>query len=136
MEVSPETASWAADEFIDYFSHMGNIEDYMRFVKMQVISGTSRLFSLKDEFLNEDIHPEDMDFEIVRVGSNKYTGGPGRVSQETFNDLLASVSSQKIDSSPHERSESSTGEQAVCHQDSCIQMVAMVQSQIPSLHGD
>ena len=93
MEVSPETASWAADEFIDYFSHMGNIEDYMRFVKMQVISGTSRLFSLKDEFLNEDIHPEDMDFEIVRVGSNKYTGGPGRVSQETFNDLLASVSS-------------------------------------------
>ena len=93
MEVSPETASWAADEFIDYFSHMGNIEDYMRFVKMQVISGTSRLFSLKDEFFNEDIHPEDMDFEIVRVGSNKYTGGPGRVSQETFNDLLASVSS-------------------------------------------
>ena len=93
MEVSPETASWAADEFIDYFSHMGNIEDYMRFVKMQVISGTSRLFSLKDEFFNEDIHPEDMDFEIVRVGNNKYTGGPGRVSQETFNDLLASVSS-------------------------------------------
>ena len=93
MEVSPETASWAADEFIDYFSHMGNIEDYMRFVKMQVISGTSRLFSLKDEFFNEDIHPEDMDFEIVRVGSNKYSGGPGRVSQETFNDLLASVSS-------------------------------------------
>ena len=93
MEVSPETASWAADEFIEYFSHMGNIEDYMRFVKMQVISGTSRLFSLKDEFFNEDIHPEDMDFEIVRVGNNKYTGGPGRVSQETFNDLLASVSS-------------------------------------------
>lgn len=93
MEVSPETASWAADEFIEYFSNMGNIEDYMRFVKMQVISGTSRLFSLKDEFFNEDIHPEDMDFEIVRVGNNKYTGGPGRVSQETFNDLLASVSS-------------------------------------------
>ena len=86
-------ASDAADILIEYFSHMGNIEDYMRFVKMQVISGTSRLFSLKDEFFNEDIHPEDMDFEIVRVGSNKYSGGPGRVSQETFNDLLASVSS-------------------------------------------
>jgi len=86
-------ASDAADILVEYFSHMGNIEDYMRFVKMQVISGTSRLFSLKDEFFNEDIHPEDMDFEIVRVGSNKYSGGPGRVSQETFNDLLASVSS-------------------------------------------
>ena len=27
---------------------------------------------MKDEFFNEDIHPEDMDFEIVLVGSNKY----------------------------------------------------------------
>ena len=96
IQFKEDDASDAADILIEYFSHMGNIEDYMRFVKMQVISGTSgtgRLFSLKDEFFNEDIHPEDMDFEIFRVGSNKYTGGPGRVSQETFNDLLASVSS-------------------------------------------
>ena len=93
MIISERDAVWAADEFIKYFSQMGNIEDYMRFVKMQVISSTSRLFSLKDEFFNEDLHPEDMDFEIVRVGSNKYSGGPGRVSQETFNELLASVSS-------------------------------------------
>ena len=92
MIVSEETAAWAADEFINYFSHMGNIEDYMRFVKMQVVSGTSRLFSLKDEFFNEDVHPEDMDFEIVRVGG-KVKGGSLQVSQEYFTELLASVSS-------------------------------------------
>jgi len=92
MIVPEEFAQLAADEFIKYFSHMGNIEDYMRFVKMQVVSGTSRLFSLKDEFFNEDIHPEDMEFEIVRVGG-KVKGGSLQVSQEYFTDLLAAVSS-------------------------------------------
>ena len=92
MIVSEETAVWAADEFIKYFSHMGNIEDYMRFVKMQVVSGTSRLFSLKDEFFNDDIHPEDMEFEIVRVGG-KVKGGSLQVPQEYFTELLAAVSS-------------------------------------------
>ena len=92
MIVSEETAVWAADEFIKYFSHMGSIEDYMRFVKMNVVSGTSRIFSLKDEFFNEDIHPEDMDFEIVRVGG-KVKGGSLQVSQEYFTELLAAVSS-------------------------------------------
>ena len=92
MIVPEEFAQLAADEFIKYFSHMGNIEDYMRFVKMQDVSGTSRLFSLKDEFFNEDIHPEDMEFEIVRVGG-KVKGGSLQVSQEYFTDLLAAVSS-------------------------------------------
>ena len=92
MIVPEEFAQLAANEFIKYFSHMGNIEDYMRFVKMQVVSGTSRLFSLKDEFFNEDIHPEDMEFEIVRVGG-KVKGGSLQVSQEYFTDLLAAVSS-------------------------------------------
>ena len=33
MIISRNDAIWAADEFIKYFSHMGNIEDYLRFVK-------------------------------------------------------------------------------------------------------
>ncbi len=96
IQFSEQDASDAADEFIEYFSHMKNIEDYMRFVKMKVVSesrGSAQLYSMKDEFFNEDILPQDMDFEIVRVGNNKYTGGPGRVSQDTFNQFLASVSS-------------------------------------------
>jgi len=92
MIVSGEVAQWAANEFIRYFSHMGNIEDYMRFVKREVISGYNPLFSLKDEFFNTDLHPEDMDFDIVRVGG-VVKGGHRQVSQETFTELLAAVSS-------------------------------------------
>jgi len=92
MIVSEEVAKWAANEFIQYFSHMGNIEDYMRFVKKEVISGYNPLFSLKDEFFNADLHPEDMDFDIVRVGG-AVKGGHRQASQETFTELLAAVSS-------------------------------------------
>ena len=92
MIVSEETAIWAADEFIKYFSNMGNIEDYMRFVKKEVISGKNTLFSLKEEFFNSDVHPEEMEFEIVRVGG-RVKGGRRQVSQETFTDLLSAVSS-------------------------------------------
>lgn len=92
MIVSEEVAQWAANEFIQYFSHMGNIEDYMRFVKKEVISGYNPLFSLKDEFFNTDLHPEDMQFDIVRVGG-VVKGGHRQASQETFTELLAAVSS-------------------------------------------
>ena len=37
MILSDDVAVWAADEFIKYFSQMGNIEDYLRFVKKEVI---------------------------------------------------------------------------------------------------
>jgi hypothetical protein len=101
MIISGQEVNWkehqpflnnAADNFIQYFSHMRNIEDYIRFVKMEVISGKNTLFSLKDEFFNEDIHPEDMQFEIVKVGG-KVEGGRMQVSQEVFTELLTSVSS-------------------------------------------
>jgi hypothetical protein len=84
--------STSADKFIQYFSRMGNIEDYIRFVKMEVINGKNTLFSLEDEFFNSDIHPEDMEFEIVRVGG-AVKGGHRQVSQEIFTELLAAVSS-------------------------------------------
>jgi hypothetical protein len=84
--------SMSADKFIQYFSRMGNIEDYIRFVKMEVINGKNTLFSLEDEFFNSDIHPEDMEFEIVRVGGI-VKGGHRQVSQEIFTELLAAVSS-------------------------------------------
>ena len=51
------------------FSQMGNIEDYLRFVKEADQESTSSLAPLHDEFFNEDIHPEDMEFDIKFVGS-------------------------------------------------------------------
>jgi hypothetical protein len=101
MIISEQDVNWeeyqdylstSADKFIQYFSRMGNIEDYIRFVKMEVINGKNTLFSLEDEFFNSDIHPEDMEFEIVRVGG-AVKGGHRQVSQEIFTELLAAVSS-------------------------------------------
>ena len=86
MIVSEEVAQWAADEFINYFSHFTNIEDYLRFVKKEVISSSSSLVSLEDEFFNEDIHPQDMEFDIKFVG-NRFQGG---VPQEHYVNLFES----------------------------------------------
>ena len=54
--VPSEVADWAADEFIDYFKHFTTIEDYLRHVKREVLQKPTTLMSMKDEFLNEDIH--------------------------------------------------------------------------------
>jgi len=89
MIVSEETAVWAADEFIKYFSHMGNIEDYLRFVKKEVIKGTNTLAPLHDEFFNEDIHPEEMEFNIRFIGDRFHQALP----QDHYNTLLKVVSS-------------------------------------------
>ena len=86
MIVDENTAVWAADEFIDYFKNFTSIEDYLRFVKMEVISSLGSLDSLHDEFLNVDIHPQDMEFKIVRVGK-------GGLDQKVYDRLLAVTSS-------------------------------------------
>jgi hypothetical protein len=94
MIISESDAVWAADEFIGYFGKFRTIEDYVRLTKEAAIGkrGAS-LFSLKDEFFNEDIHPEDMDFEIKFVGSRFQQSVP----QEYFYELLTATSSHVIE---------------------------------------
>jgi len=94
MIISNDGAIWAADEFIKYFSQMGNIEDYLRFVKKEVIKSTSSLASLHDEFFNEDIHPQEMEFDIKFVG-NRFQQS---VQQEHYSNLLKAVSSHNNES--------------------------------------
>jgi len=94
MIISEYDAAWAADEFIDYFGHLTSIEDYLRFVKKEVIRQRNTLFSLKDEFFNEDIHPEEMEFEIRFVG-NRFEDS---ISQDHYVNLLAAVSSHNNES--------------------------------------
>jgi len=89
MIISNDDAVWAADEFIKYFSQMGNIEDYLRFVKKEVIKSTSSLAPLHDEFFNEDIHPQEMEFDIKFVGARFQQSVP----QEHYGNLLRAVSS-------------------------------------------
>ena len=94
MIISNDDAVWAADEFIKYFSQMGNIEDYLRFVKKEVIKSTSSLASLHDEFFNEDIHPQEMEFDIKFIG-NRF---PQSIPQEHYVNLLRAVSSHNNES--------------------------------------
>ena len=94
MIISETDARWAADEFIKYFSQMGNIEDYLRFVKKEVIKTTNTLAPLHDEFFNEDIHPQEMEFDIKFVGDRFQQAMP----QEHYNTLLKAVSSHNNES--------------------------------------
>ncbi len=94
MILSESDAVWASDEFIKYFSQMGNIEDYLRFVKKEVIKSTSSLAPLHDEFFNEDIHPQEMEFDIRFVGARFQHSMP----QEHYGNLLRAVSSHNNES--------------------------------------
>jgi hypothetical protein len=94
MIIPENDAIWAADEFIKYFSQMGNIEDYLRYVKKEVIKTTNTLFPLHDEFFNDDIHPEEMEFDIRFIGERF----PNSFPQEHYNNLLQVVSSHNNES--------------------------------------
>ena len=94
MIISESDATWAADEFINYFKNFTSIEDYLRYVKKEVILQTNQLIPLKDEFFNEDIHPEEMEFDIKFVGKRFNNSIP----QEHYVNLLRAVSSHNNES--------------------------------------
>ena len=94
MIISESDAVWAADQFIDYFGRFKTIEDYIRLTKEAAVKqrGTS-LFSLKDEFFNEDIPPDEMEFEVKFVGDRFQQSVP----QAYYHELLTATSSAIIE---------------------------------------
>ena len=92
--IPSQDALWAADEFINYFENFTSIEDYLRYVKKEIVVQSNQITPLKDYFLNEDIHPEDMEFEIKFIGKRFQKSLP----QEHYNNLLAAVSSHNNES--------------------------------------
>ena len=91
--VPSKVADWAADEFIDYFKHFTTIEDYLRHVKREVLQKPTTLMSMKDEFFNEDIHPDEMDFEVIFVGDRFNSA----LSQDYYRSRLVATSSHNIE---------------------------------------
>ena len=89
MIISESDAIWAADEFINYFKNFTNLEEYLRAVKKAVVQQSSPLVDLKEEFFNEDIHPQEMEFDIKFVGARFENGIP----QDYYKSLLKAVSS-------------------------------------------
>ena len=94
MIISEADATWAADEFIHYFKNFTSIEDYLRHVKKEVVCKTNQLSPLQDEFFNEDIHPNEMEFDIKFIGNRFNYSLP----QEHYRNLLAAVSSHNNES--------------------------------------
>ena len=94
MIISEADSTWAADEFINYFGRFKTIEDYIRFTKEAAVKERGQsIFSLKDEFFNEDVHPEDMDFDVKFVGDRFQQSVP----QAYYHELLTATSSAIIE---------------------------------------
>ena len=94
MIISEADAIWAADKFIDYFKNFVSIEDYLRYVKKELVCQSNQLTPLKDYFFNEDIPPEEMQFDIKFIGQRFSNSLP----QEHYKNLLAAVSSHNNES--------------------------------------
>ena len=89
MIISEADATWAADKFIDYFKNFVSIEDYLRYVKKELVCQSNQLTPLQDYFFNEDIPPEEMEFDIKFIGQRFNNSLP----QEHYKNLLGAVSS-------------------------------------------
>ena len=73
MNLSESDAAYAADQFINYFSNMGRIDEYLRNVKLDRMSKMPTYLPgcgpEEDMFDDFDIHPNDMDFKVYAAGN-------------------------------------------------------------------
>tara|TARA_R100000008_G_scaffold83017_1_gene67920 strand:- start:401 stop:1525 length:1125 start_codon:yes stop_codon:yes gene_type:complete len=96
MIISEHDAVWAADEFINYFKNFTSIEDYLRYAKGQALAARTIALpgcSNKDIFFNEDISPEEMEFEVIPVG-DRFANS---FSQDIYLEYLTATSSHVIE---------------------------------------
>ena len=95
MQLSIDDATYAADQFIDYFSNMGRIDEYLRNVKLDRMSQMPTYLPgfgpEEDMFDAFDMHPEDMDFKVYTAGEK------GSFTNEYFNERLQITTSHSIE---------------------------------------
>ncbi len=107
MILSENDAVYAADKFINYFSNMDRIDEYLRNVKIERVLNRSPLSQFYEEedthgmFTAYDMHPEDMDIACYEAVDLKKTSG--RVSNirslKEFNEKLQITTSHAIEDS-------------------------------------
>lgn len=97
MILDLDDATYAADQFIDYFSNMGRIDEYLRNVKLdrmlQMPTYIPGFGPEEDMFDAFDMHPEDMDFKVYTAGEK------GSFTNEYFNERLQITTSHSIEDS-------------------------------------
>ena len=74
MKLNKEQALHCAQYMEDYYHHFDRIDDYMRSQKMAQIAEMSKALPgcglEQDLFIDFSIHPKDMEFELVEIGSS------------------------------------------------------------------
>ncbi len=97
MQLELDDAIYAADKFIDYFSNMGRIDEYLRNVKLDRMSQMqTSLLGMgpeDDMFDSFDMHPQDMDIRVYPAGVK------GGFSNEYFSERLQITTSHAIEDS-------------------------------------
>ena len=97
MNLSESDAAYAADQFINYFSNLGRIDEYLRNVKLDRMSKMPTYLPgcgpEEDMFDDFDIHPNDMNFKVYAAGKDD------SFSNEYFNERLQITTSHSIESS-------------------------------------
>jgi len=105
--LSESDAVYAADKFINYFSNMDRIDEYLRNVKIERVLNRSPLSQFYEEedthgmFTAFDMHPEDMDIACYEAVDLKKTSGKvsGIRSLKEFNEKLQITTSHAIEDS-------------------------------------
>ena len=96
MILDTPDAIYAADKFIDYFSNLGRIDEYLRNIKLDRVKGMTSLLGMgpeDDMFDDFDMHPSEMNFKIYCAGEK------GGFSNEFFNERLQVTTSHAIENS-------------------------------------
>ena len=97
MQLNLHDATYAADQFIDYFSNMGRIDEYLRNVKLDRMSQMPTYLPgcgpEDDMFDSFDMHPQDMDFKVYAAGEKD------SFTNEYYNERLQITTSHSIEDS-------------------------------------
>ena len=75
MKITREQALYGAKSFSDYFDRFESIADYMRDQKLNAVDEMSfglHVTNEMDLFDNFDMHPEDMNIEVVEMNQNMW----------------------------------------------------------------
>ena len=97
MQLDLHDATYAADQFIDYFSNMGRIDEYLRNIKLDRMSQMPTYLPgcgpEDDMFDSFDMHPQDMDFKVYAAGEKD------SFTNEYYNERLQITTSHSIEDS-------------------------------------
>lgn len=99
MQLNPQDAIWAADEFINYYSSFNRIDDYFRHVKDTRMSKSgATLFGPEDDIFSDfGVHPSQMKFSVHVVDTSPKP--KSKYNQHLYSEILNLTASNAVEES-------------------------------------